>query len=90
MGQFLTTDFPLRKHLQRFRKCFALGCEDSRSERVGRIARQDRDFVLQHDWAMVVLIVHKMDRATAFTLARRQDRLVNVMAVHPMPAEFWN
>lgn len=67
--------------------CF--GLEDSSRQGVRGIVVEDRHGFLVDDWAMIVLIVGEMDRASADFRAVGEDGFMDMMAVHAFAPEGW-
>src|SRR5581483_2001707 len=65
----------------------ALRPEDPLGQRLGRVAGEDRDALLQQDGALVVVQVGQVDRAAGLPGAGAEDRLVHAVPVHALAAE---
>lgn len=61
--------------------------EDSRSQRLGRVARFHADGLLGENESVVVLLVYHMNCDTGDLCPRTKDRLMHVDPVHPRSAE---
>ena len=79
--------FPLGDQADRVRVRVALRLEDARRERVGRVTVLHRHARLHQNRAGVVGVVREVDRATGHPRPVGQHRFVDVVAVHPLPAE---
>lgn len=60
------------------------------SKDIGRIIVQNRNRFLKQDGAVIVLIVCKMDCASAYFRTIVQNRLMDVMAIKPLPTKSRN
>src|SRR5688500_10663433 len=64
----------------------ALSLEAAGCECVRRVVRQHRYTLLDHDGPLVVLVGGQVHGAAGFRLARSNDCLVDMMAIHPLAA----
>ena len=62
--------------------------QDPGRQAVRRISRQDRDLRLRQHRPVVKLFIDDMHGAAGFFFAGRDHRLMDIMPVHPRPAEF--
>ena len=62
--------------------------ENPCSKRVGRIVWKHRANLPQDDRSVIVSLVHEVDRASRLSFSCGKNRFVNVVAVHPLAAEF--
>ena len=81
------TDLVLRNCFDHLRVNLAFRFKDPFLQRVGRIARKDFHGTLSDDWAMVELVVDKVNGAARYFAALIQDSLMNSVPIKSLTGE---